>query len=1132
MGPDARPIHSSISPITPDQASVSFEFPESHHLVITTEKRVLCLDSDGLSNVFTSSSSGILAAKEAKDERGTLAIADSQVVVLHNLEKGDKSYRLKGTDGQIRLLEYSPNGSKLFFTTTLLNAVQVYSLREQRLLSPGPTHPSPPTVLAISPTSHLLLSCSEQPPIVYIQALVHCTQPTRFQPWVSNAPVVRAAFHRSRPSVFALAFKDGTIAAYDYNKLPRVQPVLSVQRIQGNERQPGEIGHFKQHHAVTSAGLVDPEGNICTASLAGYDDGTKTVAAGARSISVTGIGFISGFLGRCASVGADGKCKIVDFERLNVLREWHIKGPATCLSILSLKMVEEDGAAIIRNRKTVSQISLKAPTPTQRGGPDACQIAVGRVDGKVLIYDMMGNMLRELMVDGTGGRVVDVDWVRGPKPHALDESRRIELMDQTSWIELCDINSGKQQNGQQKLKRVGFGTRPIHQRTISELSVIPSGSERTALSSSGSAPVSPVMKATIENVGEVPELVDDPTDQIFDTVKHYTVRGPIERDVPAISATAYMDLFSPVKPEPSPVVRKESPKRKASVRPRPRVTSSTYISPVGTPQRELGPQETSITVQKSSASEHKLERLPSAKVLKAAKRQPKDTVHRIGTFDLYKHTPGAYITSPSTLMSASSTSSSSSSKILADIKRFVDTSDTQAKPGSLAVFAPYLQVKPKKVETDRRRRKSSTSTSKAKNGRRRSSMLGEVRKVQTEVEHVDPLEDDIWVSGESSSEHKPSSEETRRGRRSKQVPDSKPRHRSRARSGRPRRGYGNKGISEREEARRLPPAKILATQHDDSRSSYFSHQPSIQVSIEPLRNPRSPNDYSPATQSLPSASNGNSITTRESDSDYASSATTSSSIIVSAPSGFAPESVSGSVLSDLDSQNNTGSSSTMEYTSGTTSTSDSEDTIVAPTPNRERLGSVPAVQLPLPPGYAESWAGPVEVENYLPRKGSLAATGADRSPSPSKRRRSRAQTEIERTPKKLTRTKTETDVSPGRKVRMQDVETSPERGESVGIPAERKGPRSPFDRARERKALGDVSGNEIGSPAAKSKVGGGGSRVDSVMKERKECCDHCEELTNEVKKLREEVKSLRRLVKGKGKARGVGNGEESVWVVD
>jgi hypothetical protein len=113
------------------------------------------------------------------------------------------------------------------------------------------------------------------------------------------------------------------------------------------------------------------------------------------------------------------------------------------------------------------------------------------------------------------------------------------------------------------------------------------------------------------------------------------------------------------------------------------------------------------------------------------------------------------------------------------------------------------------------------------------------------------------------------------------------------------------------------------------------------------------------------------------------------------------------------------------------------------------------------------------------------------------------------------------EVSPRRRVRMQDAS---EMGRGK-VDLERRGPRSPFDRARERKALGDVSGNEGGSPSAKRKNGGEASHVDSMMKEKKigDCCAHCKELRGEVERLREEVRNLRRVVKGKGRVTNGGS---------
>jgi len=97
--PPTRPSRKEPAPSVRSPKNDIFNFPSDHHLVITTEQHVLSFDHRGLHKIFKSGSSGILASKEAVDGSGTLAIADSQVVVLHQVEKGmEKSYRLKGTE--------------------------------------------------------------------------------------------------------------------------------------------------------------------------------------------------------------------------------------------------------------------------------------------------------------------------------------------------------------------------------------------------------------------------------------------------------------------------------------------------------------------------------------------------------------------------------------------------------------------------------------------------------------------------------------------------------------------------------------------------------------------------------------------------------------------------------------------------------------------------------------------------------------------------------------------------------------------------------------------------------------------------------------------------------------------------
>jgi hypothetical protein len=76
----------------------SFKFPSTHHLNVVTKKNVLALDRNGLRKIYTSSSGGIIAAKESPDGTGALAVADSFIVLLHRIEKGlDASHKLKST---------------------------------------------------------------------------------------------------------------------------------------------------------------------------------------------------------------------------------------------------------------------------------------------------------------------------------------------------------------------------------------------------------------------------------------------------------------------------------------------------------------------------------------------------------------------------------------------------------------------------------------------------------------------------------------------------------------------------------------------------------------------------------------------------------------------------------------------------------------------------------------------------------------------------------------------------------------------------------------------------------------------------------------------------------------------------
>lgn len=79
--------------------NVAFSFPKSNELIITTPRSVFVWSKDGIRPVFQSATKGIVAARKTAQAGGLLAVADSQVVLLHDMKKGnEETYKLKGSD--------------------------------------------------------------------------------------------------------------------------------------------------------------------------------------------------------------------------------------------------------------------------------------------------------------------------------------------------------------------------------------------------------------------------------------------------------------------------------------------------------------------------------------------------------------------------------------------------------------------------------------------------------------------------------------------------------------------------------------------------------------------------------------------------------------------------------------------------------------------------------------------------------------------------------------------------------------------------------------------------------------------------------------------------------------------------
>lgn len=161
-----------------------------------------------------------------------------------------------------------------------------------------------------------------------------------------------------------LAFGDGVLAAYDYSK-------LNASGNKDNKKENAGLGvtrcHARGVHAFRH--LHDP-------SIAG-------------SAGITGAGFVPGQRSRAVTVGEDGRCFLVDFEKGDTLGSWHIGAPATGL--------------------TIREIDAKAKTRRDELG--GYFIAVGTIHGKCVVYDGNGNKVTERIIDVEGESVLDVEWV-------------------------------------------------------------------------------------------------------------------------------------------------------------------------------------------------------------------------------------------------------------------------------------------------------------------------------------------------------------------------------------------------------------------------------------------------------------------------------------------------------------------------------------------------------------------------------------------------------------------------------------------------------------------------------------------------------------------------------------------------
>ncbi|KAL8744387.1 MAG: hypothetical protein Q9190_003361 [Brigantiaea leucoxantha] len=487
-----------------------FVFPEHHHILVTTKRGVYTWGSHAITEIFRSVSEGIITAKQAKNSSGLLAIADDRMVLLHDVRKGlQDSYALKSSDGRVCVIRYNRDSDGLYFATTLQPAVRSYFQRQSKIPKSYYSHPSPPTVFALSTTSHLLLSASASPTVIQLTNLVLNTGPLLLRPQCSSANVVAAEFHPERGNIFILAFGDGVSAVYDASFIFRNSgqgegsPAASASR----SSRGWELSNTKGLHSVNNTVSHDVNrtkvkdqntGNHSVKDTISYDgsievndQNTTSIGISDQGLQFKAVAFVPGFKALVVSVGTDNKCCLVDFAaatggEAKVIRSWHLNAPASCVSIVALDS---------ENQSTLPQLKNRVGSVPQ---PRAV-IAIGREDGKVLLYDIEGNCLEEQTIHQDGSRIIDVDWIRA-----------------NDWPEPRILKSASYRTKRKSLGSILAGGRPVAEEVIAIID------EADANEQSRKA-----LLGSLENLE--------------------SLLGPTDKENSSKPALNHMDLFSPVK---------------------------------------------------------------------------------------------------------------------------------------------------------------------------------------------------------------------------------------------------------------------------------------------------------------------------------------------------------------------------------------------------------------------------------------------------------------------------------------------------------------------------------------------------------------------------------------------------------
>ncbi|KAK6333178.1 hypothetical protein TWF718_011002 [Orbilia javanica] len=449
-------------------------------VIITTSTEVNVWDGidSKYDTVFKSGTEGIVAARLAKDGN-VLAVAGSLVVVLHRIEQGQpNSYRLRGADST-RLLEYAADGKSLFLNIMLRNAIQTYNIRDDKFSEILKPHPSPVTTFATSFDSALVLSASKDPPTLHLDNLSLRTT-YHLKPQASDQKAILASFHPTKKNLFLISFADGVLAAYDYTKATKTGQHIHA------------FGHL--HDAMMGGkGLTAAEFIPCPQA-------------------------------RAVSVGEDGKCVVLDFDKKTVVGSFKIGAPATCLAIRS-----EDG------KKGTKWLAT-----------------IGTFHGWCYIFDQDGNKLHEIQVEREN-RIREVRWKLGDVKLPVTATKTIRpQMSPRKISSLLPLPSNRTPH-QLKLKQA-----------------LPTAKEEDPIvaAEKPEAPIefppsSPVTRVPPPNPNKpLPKAPPgaEKEDSWEDVEETFNEQKPAWEDLQKGYTADYMSIFSPVRNEPI----KNSPRRRST----------------------------------------------------------------------------------------------------------------------------------------------------------------------------------------------------------------------------------------------------------------------------------------------------------------------------------------------------------------------------------------------------------------------------------------------------------------------------------------------------------------------------------------------------------------------------------------